>query len=95
MNKFLAAVFASVILLFPNVSSAQRLQDSVGVDRFAHAGISYLINDQLKRNAKMNDFWAATTTLAIGALKEISDGKWDNGDFIADSVGVFMYQIKF
>ena len=43
----------------------------------------------------MNSFWAATTTLAIGALKEWSDGHWDGKDFAADCAGVLMYQIRF
>gem|GEM_PF-558303 len=72
------------------------IQDNVGVDRFAHAGISYIICDQLKRNCGMNDFWAAFTTLCIGAAKEKwIDNEWDGGDFAADCMGVAMYQIKF
>ena len=43
----------------------------------------------------MNDFWAATTTLAVGAFKELADGHWDSGDFAADCAGVLMYQVKF
>lgn len=72
------------------------IQDDVGVDRFAHAGISYIVCDQLKRNAGFNDFWAAITTLALGAAKEKwVDNEWDSGDFAADCAGVLMYQIKF
>lgn len=51
--------------------------------------------DQLRRNAGMNSFLAATTTLAIGALKEWSDGHWDGKDFAADCAGVLMYQVRF
>ena len=90
-----AAVVAAMILLPVPCGANHRLVDSVGVDRVAHAGISYLICDQLKRNAEMNDFWAATTTLAIGALKEWSDGHWDSGDFAADCAGVLLYQVRF
>lgn len=71
-------------------------QRNVGEDKFAHAGISYIICDQLHRNAGFNDFWAAATTLAIGAAKEKwIDKQWDNGDFAADCAGVLFYQIKF
>lgn len=77
-------------------ASANGLVDSVGVDRFAHFGISYVINDQLKRNAGFNDFWAGVTTLAIGAAKEkFIDDHWDNGDFAADCAGVLFYQVRF
>ena len=72
------------------------IQSSIGEDKFAHAGMSYIVCDQLKRNAGFNDFWAAATTLAIGAAKEKwIDRQWDNGDFAADCAGVLFYQIKF
>ena len=84
------------ILSVPVMAAEHNLADSVGVDRFAHFGLSYAINDQLKRNAGFNDFWAAATTLAIGAAKEKwIDKQWDNGDFAADCAGVLFYQIKF
>lgn len=96
MKKFLAVMIAAVICAVSPIALAQhRLIDSVGVDRIAHAGVSYLICDQLKNNAGMNHFWAATTTLAIGALKEWSDGHWDGKDFAADCAGVLMYQVRF
>ena len=84
------------ILSAPAMAAEHNLADNVGVDRFAHFGISYVINDQLKRNAGFNDFWAAATTLAIGAAKEKwIDKQWDNGDFAADCAGVLFYHIKF
>lgn len=90
-------IFTVLMLLsMPVLAAKHNLADSVGVDRFAHFGISYVINDQLKRNAGFNDFWAAATTLAIGAAKEKwIDKLWDNGDFAADCAGVLFYQIKF
>jgi hypothetical protein len=96
MKKRMMILIAGLLLLMTAPTSAQhRLVDSVGVDRFAHAGLSYVICDQLHRNCGMNRFWAATTTLAIGAIKEWSDGHWDGRDFAADAAGVIMYQIKF
>lgn len=96
-NALLAMIFTVLMLLSMPVLAAKRnIADSVGIDRFAHFGISYVINDQLKRNAGFNDFWAAATTLAIGAAKEKwIDKQWDNGDFAADCAGVLFYQIKF
>ena len=89
----------ALTLLAPTLCSAQSVNDAidtVGVDRVAHAGVSYIINDQLRRNAHFNPFWAATATLAIGAAKEAwIDDRFDRGDFAADCAGVLMYQIRF
>ena len=100
MKKLRIAVAALAIMMAGTAAcSADSIHDSInriGVDRFAHVGVSYIINDQLKRNAHLNPFWAATTTLAIGAAKEAwIDDHFDRGDFAADCVGVLMYQIRF
>lgn len=99
MKKTMIAMAAALAILAPTMCSAQPVNDAidtVGVDRFAHAGVSYIINDQLRRNAHFNPFWAATTTLAIGAAKEAwIDDHFDRGDFAADCAGVLMYQIQF
>lgn len=93
--SLLAAAF---IISASSVCSAEGihdLQDAVGEDKICHAAVSYIICDQLKR-AGMNDFWAAVTTLAIGAAKEkFIDNNWDSGDFAADCAGVALYQVKF
>lgn len=99
MKKAIATAAASLTLLVPTMCSAQAVDDAidtVGVDRFAHAGMSYVINDQLHRNCHFNRFWAAATTLAIGAAKEaFIDDHFDRGDFAADCAGVPMYQVRF
>jgi len=99
MKKLGILVLTLFLLEAEQVCHADSIHDSIndiGVDRFAHAGVSYIINDQLKRNAHFNPFWAATTTLAIGAAKEAwIDDHFDRGDFAADCAGVLMYQIRF
>jgi hypothetical protein len=97
MKKLIIAiVLAMFIPAWCSAQSVNEAIDTIGVDRFAHAGLSYVINDQLHRNCHFNRFWAATTTLAIGAAKEtFIDNHFDRGDFAADCAGVFMYQVKF
>ena len=99
MKKAFVTAVAALTMIAPTMCSAQAIDDeinTVGVDRFAHAGMSYIINDQLHRNCHFNRFWAATTTIAIGAAKEAwVDDHFDRGDFVADCVGVLMYQVKF
>lgn len=86
-------------MLFSSVCSADSwsdIQHNVGEDKFAHAGLSYIICDQLHRNCGMNRFWSAFTTLAIGACKEkFIDDHWDSSDMTANTVGVLIYQISF
>ena len=99
MKKTLIAAATALTMIAPTMCSAQTIDDeisNVGVDKFAHAGISYVVNDQLHRNCNFNRFWAATTTIAIGAAKEAwIDDHFDRGDFAADCAGVLMYQVKF
>ncbi|MGN0958613.1 MAG: hypothetical protein ACI4OK_06750 [Selenomonas bovis] len=99
MKRAILAAAAALSMLAPAMCSAQAVDgaiDAVGVDRFAHAGVSYVINDQLRRNCHFNRFWAAATTLAIGAAKEVwMDDHFDRGDFAADCAGVLMYQVRF
>ncbi len=100
MKRVILAAAAALAMLAPTaMCSAQAVNDAigaVGVDRFAHMGVSYIINDQLRRNAHFNPFWAATATLAIGAAKEAwIDDHFDRGDMAADAAGVLMYQIRF
>ena len=93
MKRLLVVLFAAVLFL-PDVCSASAF-DHVETDKVAHAAVSYVICDQLKR-AGMNDFWSAATTLAIGAAKEKwIDDHWDGGDFAADCAGVLMFQVRF
>ena len=99
MKRAILAAAAALAMLAPTMCSARAVNDAidnVGVDRFAHAGVSYIINDQLHRNCHFNRFWAAATTLAIGAAKEAwIDDHFDRGDFAADAAGVLTYQIRF
>lgn len=79
--------------------SAHSLNDAisdVGTDRFAHFGVSYVINDQLQKNCHMKPFAAALTTIAIGAAKEQwIDDHFDRGDFAADCAGALFYEVRF
>ena len=99
MKKAFITAAAVLMMIAPTMCSAQAIDDeinTVGVDRFAHAGMSYIINDQLHRNCHFNRFWAGTTTIALGAAKERwIDDHWDGRDFAADCAGVLFLQTKF
>ena len=102
MQKIIIAICVLVGTLVGMIASTSvaganpKFVDTVGVDRFAHFGCSYVINDQLHRSCHFNRFWAATATLAIGAAKEAwIDDHFDRGDFAANAAGVLLYQVRF
>ena len=56
-KAFITAAAAALMMTAPTMCSAQAIDDeinNIGVDRFAHAGMSYIINDQLHRNCHFN-----------------------------------------
>ena len=94
MKRLIAVMVAGLVLALPLIANAASISD-FPADKAAHFGVSYVICDQLERNCGMNKFWAAFTTLAIGAAKEAwIDDHWDSGDFAADCAGVLFYQVK-
>ena len=96
MKKLILTFLFMLISSTTYANGLHDIQSNIGEDKFAHAGMSYIVCDQLQRNAGFNPFWAGFTTLAIGFAKEkLIDNHFDAGDMIADTVGVWMYQVKF
>lgn len=94
MKKLIAAITLT-LLSTAQIASASAADD-IGTDRFAHFGISYAINDQLQKSARMSPFAATLTTIAIGAAKEaLIDDHFDHGDFAADCAGALFVNIHF
>lgn len=94
MRKLLITLTLALCALSPTCDA--RLQDDIGIDKAAHFGLSYVINDQLQRNAGFNPFWGTLTTIAIGAAKEKwIDSHFDGGDFAADCAGALFYVARF
>ena len=90
--RFIVAITAAVLMLGQSLCYAS----SIDTDKAAHFACSYVICDQLQKNAGFNRFWASVTTLAIGAAKEgLVDDHWDSGDFAADCAGVLYWHVKF
>lgn len=77
-------------------SSLHDLQDSIGTDKFAHAGVGYIITDQLERNAHFSKLEAFATVAALAYIKEqYVDDHFDSGDITATLSGYMLYQISF
>ena len=77
-------------------SSIHDIQDSIGTDKFAHAGVGYIITDQLERNANFSKLEAFATVAALAYIKEqYVDDHFDSGDITATLSGYMLYQISF
>lgn len=76
--------------------SLHDLQDSIGTDKFAHAGVGYIITDQLERNANFSKLEAFATVAALAYIKEqYVDDHFDSGDITATLSGYMLYQVSF
>lgn len=77
-------------------SSIHDIQDNIGTDKFAHAGVGYIITDQLERNANFSKLEAFATIAALAYIKErYVDDHFDSGDITATLSGYMLYQISF
>jgi len=72
------------------------LQDDIGVDKFAHIGAGYIIQDQLERNCSFSTLEAFATVALIAYMKEkYIDDDFSKSDITATAIGGLIYQIKF
>lgn len=88
-----------MLLILSNIcfaGSLHDIQDSIGTDKFAHAGVGYIITDQLERNANFSKLEAFATVAALAYIKErYVDDSFDSGDITATLSGYMLYQISF
>lgn len=79
-----------------NANSLHDIQDNIGVDKFAHVGAGYIIQDQLERNCGFSTLEALATVALIAYLKEkYVDDDFSKSDIGATAIGGLLYQIKF
>lgn len=77
-------------------SSIHDIQDNIGTDKFAHAGVGYILTDQLERNANFSKLEAFATVAALAYIKEqYVDDHFDSGDITATLSGYMLYQVSF
>lgn len=79
-----------------SANSLHDLQDNIGVDKFAHVGAGYIIQDQLERNCGFSTLEALATVALIAYMKEkYVDVDFNKSDIEATAIGGLLYQIKF
>lgn len=98
MRKILV-IMAVTIACMCSICSANPLhdlQDDIGVDKFAHVGAGYIIQDQLERNCSFSTLEAFATVALVAYLKEkYVDDDFSKSDIAATAIGGLIYQIKF
>lgn len=92
-------IMAVCIACMCSICSANNLhdiQDNIGIDKFAHVGAGYIIQDQLQRNCDFSALEAFATVALIAYLKEkYVDDDFSESDIAATAIGGLIYQIKF
>lgn len=100
MKKLMVLLALVLSLSFPQVCSAEtelhHLEDVIGVDKCAHFGAGYLINDQLKRHTKLTTIERVLVVYGVAYAKERwVDPEFDSKDIEATVLGATVYEIKF
>jgi hypothetical protein len=93
-------ILCLLITLSASVCSAQnvvhKIEDSMPIDKWAHMGVGYIINDQLKRYTHLTTFERVLVVGGVAYAKEKwADEKFDSGDLAATVAGSFCYEIRF
>ncbi|WP_139214869.1 hypothetical protein [Pelosinus propionicus] len=89
-----------LITLSVSVCSAQnvvhKIEDSMPMDKWAHMGVGYVLNDQLKRHTCLTPLERFLVVGGVAYAKEKwADEKFDSGDLAATVAGSLCYEIKF
>lgn len=93
---FLTAVCIFCLSSACSANSLHNIQDNIGVDKFAHIGAGYIIQDQLERNCDFSALEAFATVALIAYMKEkYIDDDFSKSDITATAIGGLLYQIKF
>lgn len=98
MRKLFLALCCAFFLYMPNVNAndLHDIQDNIGVDKFAHIGAGYIIQDRLERNCGFSTLEALTTVALFAYAKEkLIDDDFSKADIGATAIGGLIYQIKF
>ncbi|SFL61668.1 hypothetical protein [Pelosinus propionicus] len=88
-----------VTLMIPVCSAentVHEIEDSMAMDKWAHLGLGYIMNDQLKKQTKLTAVERFLTVWTVAYAKEKwADSKFDRNDMIATMAGGLVYEAKF
>ncbi|MCC5468626.1 hypothetical protein [Pelosinus baikalensis] len=98
--KMKTVVLCLLITLSASVCNAKnvvhQIEDSMPVDKWAHLGLGYIINDQLKRHTHLTPLERVLVVSGVAYAKEKwADEKFDSGDLAVTVAGSLFCEIKF
>jgi len=97
MKKIIFALML-VMLMTPIcfANAVHEVEDAIPMDKWAHLGAGYFINDQLHRHTKMTPLERVLAVSCIAYAKERwADSRFDHGDLNATIAGALGYEIRF
>lgn len=99
-KRLLITAMVILTLSLPQVCFAEtelhKIEDEIGVDKFAHFGAGYFINDQLKRNTHLTAIERVAIVYGLAYAKERwVDPTFDHSDINATVLGAAVYEFKF
>jgi len=87
-------IFSFQICSAQNV--VHQIEDSMPMDKWAHMGVGYIINDQLKRYTRLTILERLAVIGGVAYAKEKwADSKFDRGDLGATVAGGLCYEVRF
>jgi len=90
MKKCVPALMAGSVLLSSTCAFAsplQTIQDRIGTDKIAHAGVGYFVSDVLDRTTKLTPLERLGVVMGLEVAKESTDAEWSNKDVAATALG--------
>lgn len=89
-------LFTSVCMANPVVTASNNIETSMTIHEWAHFGVGYIANDQLKRHTKLTTLERVGVVAFLGYAKEKwIDQTFTKSEFLATAAGGLFYEIKF
>lgn len=96
MRRLFLVLCCAFFLFTATANGLHDIQDNIGVDKFAHIGAGYIVQDQLQRNCGFSTLEAlAAVALLAYAKEKYVDDDFSKSDIAATAIGGLIYQIKF
>jgi len=95
-KTILILIMAILVTPICSANAVHKIEDALPMDKWAHLGAGYFINDQLHRHTKLTPLERTLTVFSIAYAKERwCDSKFDRNDIAATVAGTLTYEVEF